>query len=93
MGLTAACSWTKAGNLYGATYADGAHGYGNVFKLSPVNGGWSYTSLYDFSGGSDGAWPNSKLTIDANGNLFGTTELGGSGQGYNGKGVVFEITA
>jgi uncharacterized repeat protein (TIGR03803 family) len=82
----------KAGNLYGATYADGAHGYGNVFKLRPANGGWSYTSLYDFTGGSDGAWPNSKLTIDANGNLFGTTELGGSGQGYNGNGVVFEIT-
>ena len=82
----------KAGNLYGATYSEGAHGYGNVFKLSPVNGGWNYTSLYDFTGGSDGAFPNSSMTIDDNGNLFGTTELGGSGQGYHGNGVVFEIT-
>jgi hypothetical protein len=28
----------------------------------------------------------------AQGNLFGTTFLGGSGQGYDGNGVVFEIT-
>jgi hypothetical protein len=82
----------KAGNLYGATVSQGAFGYGNVFKLSPVKGDWSYTSLYDFTGGSDGAFPGSKLTIDANGNLFGTTEAGGSGQGYSGNGVVFEIT-
>ena len=31
------------GNLYGTTCADGAYGYGNVFKLTPFSGGWSYT--------------------------------------------------
>jgi uncharacterized repeat protein (TIGR03803 family) len=77
----------QAGNLYGATLLDGAHGRGNVFKLSPGNGGWSYASLYDFNEANYGLWPNSKLAIDADGNLFGTTEAGGSGNG-----VVFEIT-
>ena len=42
------------GNLYGTTYQDGAYGYGSVFKLSPGEGGWTYTSLHDFTGGQDG---------------------------------------
>jgi len=33
-----------AGNLYGATYDGGAYRYGNVFKLTPTNGGWTYTN-------------------------------------------------
>ena len=82
----------RVGNLYGATSYEGAHGWGNVFKLSPGNGGWTYTSLYDFSGGSDGGAPDGQLTMDSQGNLFGATFLGGSGQGYQGNGVVFEIT-
>ena len=43
-----------AGNLYGTTDCDGANGYGNVFKLTPSGNGWTYTSLHDFTGGSDG---------------------------------------
>lgn len=80
-----------SGNLYGATLMEGTYGWGNVFKLSPGSGGWSYTSLWDFTGGSDGAWPNSALTLDSHGNLFGSTYIGGSGQGYHGYGVVYEI--
>lgn len=76
-----------AGNIYGTTYADGANGFGNVFKLTPTGGGWTYTSLYDFTGGSDGAYPESKVSFDASGNLYGTTEYGGT----YGAGVVFEI--
>jgi uncharacterized repeat protein (TIGR03803 family) len=77
-----------AGSLYGATISEGAYHYGNVFKLTPSNGGWVYTSLYDFTGGSDGSWPNSRVTMDANGNLFGSTILGGENQ----NGVIWEIT-
>ncbi|MGA2373075.1 MAG: choice-of-anchor tandem repeat GloVer-containing protein [Candidatus Korobacteraceae bacterium] len=77
-----------AGNLYGTTIADGSHGNGNVFKLTPSNGGYTYTSLHDFSGGSDGATPSGGLAMDASGNLYGTTVYGGS----TGHGVVFEIT-
>jgi uncharacterized repeat protein (TIGR03803 family) len=77
-----------AGNLYGTTVADGAYGQGNVFELTPSNGGWSYTSLYDFTGGSDGGTPYGQVTLDANGDLYGTASVGGA----NNQGVVWEIT-
>ena len=85
-----------ASNLYGTTYGDGANGYGNVFKLTPSGGSWTYTSLYDFTGGSDGANPWSNVTFDTNGNLYGTTSRGGDTSGgcagqYLGCGVVWEI--
>jgi len=75
-----------AGNLYGTTAGDG-HGYGNVFKLTPSSGGWTYTDLYDFTGGSDGWYPEGGVVMDAKGNLYGTTSAGGA-YGY---GVVWEI--
>jgi uncharacterized repeat protein (TIGR03803 family) len=81
-----------AGNIYGTTYCDGSYGYGNVFELSPSNGGWTYTDLYDFTGGSDGGNPISNVVLDANGNLYGTTSAGGSGCAPTGCGVVWEIT-
>ena len=37
-----------AGNLYGTTANGGIYGEGAVFKLTPSNGGWTYTSLHDF---------------------------------------------
>lgn len=78
-----------AGNLYGTTYRDGGAGdYGSVFKLTPGNGGWTYTDLHDFTGGSDGAFPVSNVVLDAGGNLYGTASAGGA-YGY---GVIWEIT-
>jgi hypothetical protein len=79
----------SSGNLYGATNGGGAFGYGNVFKLTRSAGGWTYTDLHDFSAGSDGALPFGDLTMDANGNLYGTTKEGGSSSQL---GVVWEIT-
>ena len=81
-----------AGNLYGTTVADGTHGYGSVFKLTRASG-WTYTSLHDFTGGSDGGNPISDIVFDANGNLYGTTSKGGTSSNcYGGCGVVWEIT-
>ena len=82
----------SAGSLYGMTYADGAYqcqygGCGNVFKLTPSEAGWIYSSLHDFTGGSDGANPFGTVTLDASGNLYGTASSGGA-YGY---GVVWEI--
>jgi uncharacterized repeat protein (TIGR03803 family) len=74
-----------AGNLYGTTYCDGAHGFGNIFKLTPQG---SYTSLYDFTGGSDGGNPISNAVLDSSGNLYGTASTGGT----QNVGVVWEIT-
>lgn len=60
--------------------------------------GWTFTSLYDFTGGSDGAYPVGGVVMDANGNLFGTTYAGGSTGTFcdpnfgNQCGVIFEIT-
>ncbi len=72
------------GNLYGTTCGDGAKQLGNVFKLAPANGGWTYTSLYDFAGGDDGSCPYGTVSMDSNGNLYGTASAGGA----NSKGVV-----
>jgi uncharacterized repeat protein (TIGR03803 family) len=82
----------KAGNLYGTTEADGAFGYGSVFKLTPSNGSWTYTPLHDFTDGADGAYPFSNVVFDSNGNLYGTASAGGTGCAPNGCGVVWEIT-
>jgi uncharacterized repeat protein (TIGR03803 family) len=77
-----------ASNLYGTTSGEGAFGYGSVFKLTPSNGGWTYSSLHDFSGGSDGRYPVCSLVLDASGNLYGTASAGGQ---YD-SGTVWEIT-
>lgn len=55
----------------------------------------TYTVLYNFTGGTDGAIPDTDLTSDAAGNLYGTTYTGGSFNGgcYEslGCGVVFKL--
>jgi len=75
------------GNIYGATYCDGTHKAGNVFKLA--HNTWVYTSLYDFTGGNDGGNPVGQVIVDANGTtLYGTTSAGGT----QNVGVIWEIT-
>ena len=86
-GPQASLAMDAAGSLYGTTYKDGTSGSGSAFRLTPSNGGWTYTDLHDFSSGSDGANPVSNMILDANGNLYGTAFAAG-GYGY---GVVFEI--
>jgi uncharacterized repeat protein (TIGR03803 family) len=75
------------GDLYGTTLADGAYGYGSVFRLTPSQGSYTYTDLHDFTGGGDGAYPKGNVILDANGNIYGTA----SQDGTNGEGVVWEI--
>ena len=78
-----------AGNLYGTIASSGTNGA--VFKLTPGNGGWTFTSLHDFTGPPDGSDPDSTVAIGADGNLYGTTFHGGN-CGGTGCGVVWEIT-
>ena len=68
----------QEGNLYGSTCR------GAVFELSPSNGDWTYDSIYNLSGTCSFA----DLTMDAAGNLYGTTVNGGS----HGFGNVFKLT-
>jgi uncharacterized repeat protein (TIGR03803 family) len=81
-----------AGNLYGTTVHGGTPGYGMVFELTPAAGGtWTEQVLHSFSGwigGRDGANPLAGLIFDGAGNLYGTTDEGGT----SGAGTVFEVT-
>jgi uncharacterized repeat protein (TIGR03803 family) len=91
-GPRASLTMDAAGNLYGTTVSGGAYGYGSAFKLTPSNGSWTYTSLHDFTGNSDGSYIESNLIMDANGNLYGVASNGGAGSCFRGCGTVFEIT-
>jgi uncharacterized repeat protein (TIGR03803 family) len=77
------------GNLYGTTYAGGAHGCGTAFQLVQSNGSWTFRTIYAFRGGSDGCHPYTQLrsrtktgtliggTIDGNGTIFQLKEKRG----------------
>jgi len=82
-----------SGNLWGTTSLGGTLNMGTAFKLSPSGADWVQSFLYSF-GGSDGANPYAALTIDSIGNVFGTTQAGGTpGCAFAsaGCGVVFEL--
>jgi uncharacterized repeat protein (TIGR03803 family) len=71
-----------SGNLYGTTSLGGLNQDGVVFELSPGDGGWRETILYNFGGTSGG--PRSGLIMDKAGNLYGTAP--------GGEGSVFELS-
>jgi uncharacterized repeat protein (TIGR03803 family) len=79
----------KGSALFGVT-SGGGETAGNVFQLRPDNGTWTATSLHNFQTDcSDGCHPQyQQLAMDADGNLFGTTESGG----LYGGGTVFELS-
>jgi uncharacterized repeat protein (TIGR03803 family) len=75
-----------SGNLYGTTGAggdlncQGGFGCGVVFELLPPvqkGGAWTYATLYAFQGGNDGIDPSGYMVFDNQGNLYGTTQVGG----------------
>jgi uncharacterized repeat protein (TIGR03803 family) len=93
----------SVGNLYGTANIGGnlscstsGMGCGVVFELSPASTGWTETVLHAFIDKKDGAYPVGGVTIDAAGNLYGTTSRGGNinvcpGQ-VSGCGMVFQLT-
>jgi uncharacterized repeat protein (TIGR03803 family) len=89
------------GNLYGTTWQGGSRnctgafrGCGIVFRLTPTSTGWSYSVLYVFKVGHDGANPIGNLTFDDAGNLYGATQNGGNPTCFDGEGcgTVFELS-
>jgi uncharacterized repeat protein (TIGR03803 family) len=84
-------AWPEAGLIlsgsimYGATSGGGNSGNGTVFKAN--TDGASFTNLYSFNGGDDGANPQAGLILSSN-TLYGTTRRGGSA----GEGTVFSLT-
>jgi uncharacterized repeat protein (TIGR03803 family) len=82
----------SAGNIYGTTVLGGDFGGGTVFQLRPTPDGWVHTVLYSFTGGADGGEPYKGITLDREGNLYGTAVTGGSGSCEGGCGVVYKLT-
>ena len=86
-----------AGNIYGVTLAGGnlAHcpgcGSGTVFKLNQRG---KLTTLYTFTGLTDGSEADGPLVLDVWGNLYGATTLGGdlTCNSGSGCGVVYKLT-
>lgn len=80
----------SAGNLYGVCFTGGAYEHGFFFKLTKSEGRWTLSDLHDFQPINyvDGQYPLGPVTLDANGNIYGTTEYGGN----NGDGIVWEYT-
>jgi uncharacterized repeat protein (TIGR03803 family) len=76
----------SAGNLYGITSWGGANNSGQVFKLTPGNGHWTFTNLHDFD--NSGCYGQGAPVLDASGNIYGMTEYCGP----NDLGTVWEIT-
>ena len=74
------------GNLYGTTAGGGTDGQGTIFQMA-LDG--TFTTLYSFSGGTDGAVPGAGLIQASDGNLYGTTREGAA---FNGAGTVFQIS-
>jgi large repetitive protein len=75
------------GNFYGTTGVGGSFDDGTIFKVTPSG---ALTTIYNFTGGSDGAGPYSGagLTLGSDGNFYGSTYAGGSGQ----SGTIFKVT-
>jgi len=94
-GPEAALTFDARGNLWGTTVSGGAiigsappkqPQPGTVFELTPTSGGqWTESFLFPLKGGS---YPLSSVVFDSSGNLYGTTNIGGTRDG----GTVFEIT-
>ena len=64
-----------SGNLYGVGFTGGKSYVGTIYKLTPTENGWAYTSLHDFTGALDGENPES-LYLDSGGNLYGSAHCG-----------------
>jgi hypothetical protein len=90
-------AFDRKGNIYGTTFDGGQYGFGVVYELSPpakASGAWTETLLHSFGSGNDGFWSVAGVVIDSGGNLYGTTEFGGTYTSYcgSGCGTVFELS-
>jgi uncharacterized repeat protein (TIGR03803 family) len=77
----------SAGNLYGASGYSDEHEYGFVYELSPTShGAWTETTIDQMGGKINN--PSANPIFDNAGNLYGTTNTGGT----KGFGAVYELT-
>jgi uncharacterized repeat protein (TIGR03803 family) len=74
----------SSNTMYGTAISAGASGYGTVFSLTTNS--TAFNALYNFTNGSDGAYPQSGLVLLTN-TLYGTAVFGGSSS----NGTVFSV--
>ncbi len=89
-------SFDTAGNAYVTTVTGGKYGCGTVERLTPATQGpWTPTVVWAFTCFNDGKNPHGGVTLDAAGNIFGTTTAGGFGNPCvgDGCGVIYRISA
>jgi hypothetical protein len=84
--------WGTDHALYGTANVGGSapQPAGTVFQLAPPvvhSTVWRLTTLYSFTGGSDGGQPLAGLAVDASSRLYGTNQNSNGGAG----GVAFEL--
>jgi uncharacterized repeat protein (TIGR03803 family) len=87
IGPYAGVTFDGSGNLYGATFEGGTNNRGTVFKLTQSSGHWAESVLYSFGSGHDLMYPQSDLTLDSAGNIYGAAFGGGPAS----NGGIFEI--
>jgi uncharacterized repeat protein (TIGR03803 family) len=82
------------GYYYGTTYYGGnAYNAGTIYRLFLSRGVWVGQTIFYFLEGGDGIYPNSSLTIDSKGNMYGTTYQGGVTENCGGGcGTVYKLT-
>jgi len=95
------------GSLYGTTDEGGGggcyYGCGTVYRLTKTGSSWTHTTLHVFEELHDGNYPSGGVILDSNGNIYGTTEEGGTfyagtvfrlspAAGFRGPGVKYDET-
>lgn len=76
------------GDFYGTTSSLGPQAGGTVFELTPSAQGWNFSVVWAFSTNNGGGYlPLAPVSLDAGGNLYGTTL-----QSRSSGGVVFQLT-
>jgi hypothetical protein len=66
--------------------------FGALTSIGNMCAAATFKVVYAFKGAPDGAAPESSLVFDSNGNLYGTTYIGGTGNCFLGCGTVFQLS-
>jgi hypothetical protein len=89
-------SFSPLGDLYGSTLTESSDSkHGNIFRMRRQGGSWKLDVVYTFAGPPDGQHPDSALVFDNLGNIYSTTQDGGTGTGQFcqfGCGTVFQAS-
>ena len=86
--LIAGITLDSSDDVYGTSWTGGVYNYGYLWEFTA---GGVFKDLHDFGSGTDGQSPfNAPVVLDSAGDVFGTTEAGGT---INGQGILWELTS